>query len=107
MHRLSLAFTIVMLAVLGAYALFQPPKEIRTYAELTTLIENTRIETQGRVLKQTFSHQTSYLLLTNNITLSIKDTKSYLNETVKARGTLDTYRYPKLAVTKITKIPPK
>ncbi|MSS74770.1 hypothetical protein EXS73_00950 [Candidatus Pacearchaeota archaeon] len=105
MHKPSLALTLLFLTLLGAYFLFQPVQEITTYSQVTTLTENTRIITQGTVIKQTFSQQSSYLLLSNNITLLTTTQKSYLNQTVQAQGTLDTFRYPKIKVTTITRLP--
>jgi uncharacterized protein YdeI (BOF family) len=104
MHQPSLACTLLFLALLGGYALFQPVQEITTYSQITALPENTPVITQGTVIKQTFSQGSTYLTLSNNITLMIQDSKSYLNQTVKVKGTVDTFRYPKIKVTTITSL---
>lgn len=107
MHKPSLALTLLFLTILGAYFLFQPIQEITTYTQLTLLTENTQIQTQGTVIKQTFSQGSTYLTLSNNITLRVQGSQSYLNQTVQAKGTLDTFRYPKIKVTTLRVIKSK
>jgi hypothetical protein len=85
------------LALLGIFVLiillnFSSPIIVGNPSELSKLEDNTKVQTQGRVISErTLYEQTKLLKLDNNIEILCQACPPYINRTLKAIGTVETY----------------
>lgn len=92
MKRLALAITLLGIFVLIILLNLSSPAVINSYSELSKLTDYTKVQTTGKVISERIIYENTKLLkLDNNIEILCKACPSYINRTLKALGTSETY----------------
>ncbi len=84
---LSLAIALAGIIILMFMLNFSNPVKVNSPQDLETLEDNTKVQIEGTVIKQT----SSSIKLDNNLTLDCENCPSYLNQTIKAEAFIDNY----------------
>jgi len=92
MRRLAFAVAIIGIFMLLILLNLSSPKVINNYSELSKLTDNTKVQTQGRVISERILYENTRLLkLDNNIEILCQACPSYINRTLEVIGTSEVY----------------
>jgi hypothetical protein len=92
MRRLSFALTIAGMFILLILLNFQSPITVNSPSDLSSLEQNTKVQTQGKVLSERQYQTTKTLKLDNDIEILCNTCKSQINRTIRVIGTIERYQ---------------
>ena len=93
MKIISLAITLLGILFLLIILNFSSPKIIDSSLSLQNLPENTKIQTQGKLISErTLNENTNLMKLDNDIEIICINCPKYLNQTIKLTGIIEKYQ---------------
>lgn len=102
MKNITLILTIICLSVLLTLLLFSPAIKLNNFNELSSLIQNQKVQVSGKVIDQKDYNKISILKLDNNITLTYSGKYfNFLNKEILFTGVYDDFIYSKIKVLEI------
>jgi len=88
MRKASFAIALAGISILFAILLFSNPIQINNQEQLNKLLDNSKVQLNGKVIKQT-----SYSIsLDNNITIICKSCPPCKNQDIQATGIIKRYK---------------
>lgn len=92
MKRLALAIVLAGIFVLLLMLNLSSPKIVHNPSELSGLVDNSKVQTQGKVISErTLYGNTKLLKLENSIEILCPACPPYINRTLDVIGTSETY----------------
>ncbi len=92
MRRLSFALTIAGLFILLIILNFSSPVLVDNPSQLSTLEQNTKVQTSGKVVYERQYQTVKTLKLDNGIEILCNSCKSQINRTITVIGTVEIYQ---------------
>jgi len=92
MKKLALTLSLIGIFALFMILNFSHPIQITAQSDLQNLIDNTKVQVQGRVVSEKQYSTEKVLKLDNNIEVSCTSCPNYLNKTIQVIGTIENYQ---------------